>query len=90
MIDFSRYIGKPIVLVTNYTNSAEELFGNMDETAGIELFVMEKRYICVRKLMPEDLKDEDFIPWLNTMWPTEILLTTFLKKSRIWKKRDKA
>jgi hypothetical protein len=87
MIDFSQYVGKPIVLVTNYTNSAEELFGNIDESVGVNLFIMDKRYVCVRNLMAEDLKDEDYIPWLNTMWPTETLLNTFIKKSKVWKKR---
>ena len=86
MIDFSKYVNKPIVLVTNYTNSAEELLNNVDESTGVDLFVINKRYVCVRKLTLEDLKDEDFVPWLNTMWPTEIVLTTFLKKSRAWKR----
>jgi hypothetical protein len=80
MIDFNQYIGKPIVLVTNYHNTASDLYSSIDVSAGIYLYNIDKRYVCTRALEAEDLKDEDYVQWLNTMWPTETTLITFLKK----------
>jgi sulfur relay (sulfurtransferase) DsrF/TusC family protein len=79
MIDFNKFIGKNAVLVTNYTNTPDELFGIRNELSTIELFTINNRYICVRTLNESDLKDDDFVQWLNTMWSDETELITFLK-----------
>lgn len=87
MIDFSKYIGKHIILVTNYFDSPDDLFGIRNELSGIELFTVNNKYVCVRILTLDDLKDEDYLQWLNTMWPTEQSLTIFRKNLKKWIKR---
>ena len=79
MIDFSKFIGKYVVLVTNYTGTPDELFGIRNDKSSIELFTIHDKYVCVRILDESDLKDDDFVQWLNTMWVDEIQLITFLK-----------
>jgi hypothetical protein len=90
MIDFSKYVGKHVKIVTNFTDSPELLFGIRDDILGIELFTINGRYVCASILTAEDLKDEDFVQWLNTMWPSEPLLINFLKmKSKWYPKKEK-
>ena len=79
MIDFSKFIGKYVVLVTNYTGTPDELTGIRNDKSSIELFTINNKYICVRILDESDLKDDDFVQWLNTMWIDESQLITFLK-----------
>ena len=84
MIDFNKFIGKYVILVTNYTDSPDELFGIRDELSTIELFTIRNKYVCVRILNESDLKDEDFVQWLNTMWPDEQQLILFIKSIKRW------
>jgi hypothetical protein len=66
MIDFTKYIGSYIVLMTNDFFTPEEVPGIRDGQAVV--FRYGGVYTLVRPLIAEDLKDEDFIPWLHSMW----------------------
>ena len=66
MISFSTYIGEHIVLSTKFFSSPEELSGI--RTNDSKVFKYRNQFVIVRALNEDDLKDEDFVPWLDSMW----------------------
>ncbi len=84
MIDFTKYVGEYIVLVTNLTKDVNRISGIRSSNLGIELFSFKKQYVCARQLTKEDLKDEDFVSWLNSMWPDERKLLNFKNHKAQW------
>lgn len=85
-MNFINYIGKPIVLITNETNTEKELsnialpgttylmhsfnFPRTDVTGG--------KFCIVRNLTSEDLEDEDFFTYLKNMWGTNNKIYAYL------------
>lgn len=81
MIDFCKYVHKHVVLFTNSFGSVEELSGIRTGTSTI--FRFKKKWVAARPLTPEDLKDEDFVHWLDSMWShDEAKLKAFLKHKK--------
>jgi len=81
MIPFNDYLGQHIVLASKYFSSPEELSGiRTDES---RIFQFRKQFVLTRALRPNDLKDEDFVPWLESMWGhRELNLKNFLRHRR--------
>lgn len=80
MIDFSRYIGKHIVLVTNFNPEYEALSGIRISNA--QLFKFKGKWVIARPLTKSDVDDEDFICFLESMWHhDEVQLKAFVKSS---------
>lgn len=80
MIDFQKYIGFPVVLVTNFTKDSNRISGIRDERLNLHKF--KRQFVIARELTSKDLKDEDFVDYLNKMWPEEKSLRSFLKYSK--------
>jgi hypothetical protein len=78
-IDFNNYIGKYIVLVTNYKTTLSKLPVSI---ANMQVFRYKQKYVLARYLTIEDLKDEDFVDCLHNMWKSRIELDKFLRYSR--------
>jgi hypothetical protein len=83
-MNFDKYIGKYIVLVTNFVPLPDKIFGIRNSTLGIELFKYKGQFVCVRVLLADDLRDEDFVQWLAAMWPNEDKLITFLQTIKVY------
>jgi len=77
MIDFKKYVGKPVILVTNFTDDISKIYGIRTER--LHLCSFKNQWAIVRDLTEKDLKDEDFVDWLNNMWPDEKKLKLFLR-----------
>ena len=89
MIDFTKYIGKYIVLMTNDFLTQEELPGIRDEQS--KVFKYGGAFVMVRPLTLEDLKDEDFVLWLHSMWKhDEVNIINFVKNGRRHENKTKA
>jgi sulfur relay (sulfurtransferase) DsrF/TusC family protein len=88
MTDFSKYFDKYIVLVTNYTTSPQELKSLKSEQYDIKIVKYNDKYVCVRSLKEDDLRDEDYVIWLQTMWQIEEDITLFLRNSKEWIEKD--
>jgi hypothetical protein len=92
-MNFTLYIGRPIVLITNEVNTQKELeninlpgitylmhsigFPRMNVTGG--------KFCIVRNLVPEDLEDEDFFIYLKNMWKTETFIDQYLRTCIVMK-----
>lgn len=88
MIDFTKYIGKYIVLMTNDFLTQEELPGIRDELS--KVFKYGGAFVLVRPLTVEDLKDEDFILWLHSMWKhAEVNIINFVKNGKCYEHKSK-
>ncbi|KYK22749.1 hypothetical protein AYK24_00545 [Thermoplasmatales archaeon SG8-52-4] len=90
-MDFTPYIGKPIILITNETLTEKELnnvrlpsttylmhshgFPKMDATG--------RKFCIVRTLQAEDLEDEDFYIYLKNMWGSSESIDAYLKSCTI-------
>jgi hypothetical protein len=84
MIDFTKYLGEYIVLITNFTKDVNRISGIRNSNLGIEIYSYKKQYICARQLTKNDLRDEDFVTWLNSMWADEHKLKLFINHKRQW------
>jgi len=87
MIDFSKYLGESIVLVTNFVKSPDRIIGIRDNRS-IDIFSYQKHYVCARPLREDDLKDEDFVQWLAAMWPEEQALKSYKTNKRPWTEKS--
>ncbi|MFA6295440.1 MAG: hypothetical protein WC666_03375 [Candidatus Paceibacterota bacterium] len=88
MIDFHKYIGENIVLVTNFVKAPEKIIGIRNKLSSIDIFSYRKHYVCARPLRESDLKDEDFIQWLVAMWPDEATLKLFKTNKKLWIEKE--
>ncbi|MEE9437935.1 MAG: hypothetical protein V3V14_02975 [Saprospiraceae bacterium] len=86
-MNFTPYIGKPIVLITNEVKVQKELeyinlpgitylmhsvgFPRMNVTGG--------KFCIVRDLVPQDLEDEDFSIYLKNMWRNPVFIDKYLQ-----------
>lgn len=86
-MDFTPYIGKPVVLITNEVSVQKELqntnlpgttylmhsfgFPRTDVTGG--------KFCIVRDLVLQDLEDEDFFIYLKNMWKNKVLIDEYLR-----------
>jgi hypothetical protein len=93
-MNFTLYIGKPIVLITNEVNIQKELeninlpgitylmhshrFPRADVTGG--------KFCIVRDLVSQDLEDEDFFIYLKNMWKNEVFIDEYLQARTVMKK----
>lgn len=78
MIDFTPYIGEYLVLVTNDFEDPQELSGIRNDSS--KVFKYKGLYTLVRPVTREDLKDEDFLQFLTSMWKDDLNgLKFFLK-----------
>ena len=66
MIEFHKYLGKDVVLITNSFNSYEEISGIRIQDS--KAFRFKDRWVLTRTLTLTDLKDEDYLQWLDSMW----------------------
>lgn len=81
MIDFMKYIGSYVVLMTNDVDSPEELPGIRNKQE--KVFKFKGHYVLARPITLEDIKDEDFQLWLNSIWKhDESNVKSFLKYKR--------
>jgi len=86
MIDFSPYIGKFVVLVTNDFATPDQLFGIRSEFA--KIFRFKGQYVAARAVTKDDLKDEDFVQWLNSIWRhDELNIKVFLKYKKEYEEK---
>lgn len=82
MIPFDKYLDKYAVLATNYFNNFEDLYGIRIHDS--QVFKFKGKYVIARPLTKEDLKDEDFLHWLDSVWKhDETNLKLFLKHKRV-------
>lgn len=78
MIPYDKYIGEYVVLITNAFATPEDISGIRNSNSRI--FRFKGKYVLARPLTLEDLKDEDFIDWLNSMWGhKELNIKSFLR-----------
>jgi hypothetical protein len=78
MIDFSKYINEWAVLITNFTCDPQDLYGISIIDA--KVFKYHNKWVIVRKLTLEDVRNEDFVDWMNSMWNRdEAKLKLFLR-----------
>ena len=78
MIPFTNYIGEHIVIASKYFSSPNELSGIRSYDS--KIFKFRNQYVLTRALTDSDLKDEDFVPWLESMWAyKETNLKLFLR-----------
>lgn len=84
MIDFNKYLGEHIVLITNFAKTPDKIIGIRNELSSIELFSYRKQYVVARPLRESDLKDEDFVLWMAAMWPDEAQLKHFKTNKKQW------
>jgi hypothetical protein len=88
MIDFSKYIDRYIVLMTNSFSHPEDLPGIRNKESRI--FKYGGTYVMVRPFTKDDLKDDDFIQWMSSMWKhNEVNITNFLKNSKHYESKIK-
>lgn len=81
MINFADYLGKEVVLVTNSFDSVEEISGIRIEEA--TLFRYKDKWVWARALTLHDLKDDDYLHWLDSMWGhDENHLKSFLRHKK--------
>jgi hypothetical protein len=78
-INFEKYVGKNIVLATNYAKTLNSLPLSIDN---MKVLRYKQKYVLAKALTREDLQDEDFVDYLQNMWKTEEELDKFLKYSR--------
>jgi hypothetical protein len=83
-MNLQSYLGKPIILVTNFFDSPDGILGIRDDRLDIDVFSVNGRFVCLRLLNVSDLEDEDYVQWLHAMWPAEEQLLIFLKSIRPW------
>jgi hypothetical protein len=76
MIDFNSYLGQYIVLATKYAKNPKDISDIRIQDS--KIFKVADRWVIARKLIEEDLKDEDFYLWLNSMWDKERNLKLFI------------
>jgi hypothetical protein len=87
MINFTLYIGEPVVLATNDTRTVEELSGIRVEYG--DIFKYDGRYVIARPLTARDLKDPDYVDWLNSMWHhDEKNIRKFLQYKRKYEEKN--
>ena len=84
MIDFHKYIGEHIVLVTNFAKSLDRIIGIRTDLTKEQVFTYKKQFVRARMLRVDDLKDEDFVQWLNAMWPNETILKQYKTYKKPW------
>lgn len=78
MFDFTKYLHKYIVRITKDYEDPEQLSGIRIQES--QLVKFKKRWVLVRALTSEDLKDEDFIIQLYNNWKhDEALIKSFLR-----------
>lgn len=78
MIPYDKYIGEFVVLITNAFTNPEDISGIRKSNSRV--FKFKGKYVLARPLTIEDLKDEDFVDWLNSMWGhKETNIKTFIK-----------
>jgi len=83
MIDFSKYLGKPIVLSTKYFDSEEDVSGIRSKSSTLIVLKFKGRFVAARPLTKDDLKDEDFLQWMQSMWNSDTTkILTFIKWSK--------
>ena len=88
MIQFEAYVGEYIILITNPVCTPEEIFGIRSETD--KIFKFKGQYVLVRAINQEDLRDDDFVLWLDSMWGhNEINLKKFIRYRREQKPKKK-
>jgi len=86
MIDFSPYLEDYVVLMTNDFTSPEQLPGIRDKH--VKVFKFKGLYVLARPVTKEDLKDEDFVQWLNSVWKhDENNLKSFLKHKKEYEEK---
>ena len=74
--------------MTNNFSSPEQLPGIRDEQ--VKAFKFKGFYVLVRPVTKEDLKDEDFVQWLNSIWKhDEKNIKSFLKYKREYEEKNK-
>jgi len=90
-MDFTPYIGKPIVLITNETITEKELYNInlpgitylMHSHGFPKMDVVGGKFCIVRDLQAEDLEDEDFYIYLKNMWGSFESIDAYLKSCTI-------
>jgi|WetSurSiteA1Bulk_404760.scaffolds.fasta_scaffold61643_2 hypothetical protein len=88
MIDFTPYLGDYVVLMTNDFASPDQLPGIRDEQ--VKVFKFKGLYVLARPVTKDDLKDEDFVQWLNSIWKhDEKNVKTFLKYKQEYEEKTK-
>jgi hypothetical protein len=85
-MEFKKYLGKPLVLITNSTDSEKSL--NDVQLPGITFLVasdtfkkvptLGKEYCVARNLTQEDIEDEDFFTYLKNMWADDQKVDKYL------------
>lgn len=96
MIDFAEYLDKPVVLITNEMETLREISETLlpGTTFLIRSFRFPKmdgpnqKYCLARNLKLEDLNDEDFIIYLNSMWKSTSNIDLFLNSHSIEKTNE--
>lgn len=81
MIAFDKYLGQDIVLITNSVDSLEDISGiRINES---KLFKYKDKWVWARALTLHDLKDDDYLHWLDSMWGhDETHLKSFLRHKK--------
>lgn len=78
MIPFEQYIGEYVVLVTKSVADPDEISGIRTNLS--KLFRFKKKWVVARQLLRDDVRDEDFLCWLDSVWGREELnLKSFIK-----------
>jgi hypothetical protein len=81
MIDFSTYIGQEVVLITNSFDSFDEISGIRINDS--KLFKYKDKWVWARSLTLQDLKDDDYLQWLDNIWRhDENHLRSFLRHKK--------
>lgn len=83
-LELHNYIGKYIVLITNYT--VKNTF--KDIAPELRIVKYKQKYVLARTLKEDDLKDEDFVDYLSNMWKTNSEINNFLKNGRASKPEE--
>lgn len=87
MIDFTKYVGEYVVLMTNDVDSPEELPGIRNKQE--KVFKFKGHYVLVRPVTKEDVMDEDFAQWLTSIWKhDEANVKSFLRNKREYEIRS--
>lgn len=78
MIPFEDYVGEYVVLVTKSVGTLEEISGIRTNLS--KAFRFKKKWVLARPLLKDDLRDEDFLCWLDSVWGRkELNLKSFIK-----------
>ncbi len=83
MIDLQKYIGSPIVLITNEYEKTSDISGI--RLPGIPKIAKLKnnKFILCRNLTTKDLESSEFYTYIQNMWTSEELITTYLTTMEI-------